>query len=123
MTMPVEKPKNFRGSLRRLVGELRPEALMVGVVMVARGHQRHLSASSAPKILGNATNSLFTGVIGKQLRQPGGHPSSRPIGGPAGRGPGPAGRHAVGHDTSPRASAWTSGRSAGSCSCSPSSTC
>jgi len=64
--MPVERPKDFRNTVRRLGRRLRPERIrIVFVVLMA-------SASVAftvfgPKILGNATDVLFNGVIGKRL--------------------------------------------------------
>jgi ATP-binding cassette subfamily B multidrug efflux pump len=62
----VEKSLNFLPSLRRLLGHLAPELLIVslavllaiaGVVMNVLG----------PKILGMATDVIFTGVLGKGL--------------------------------------------------------
>ena len=64
--MPVEKPKNFRGSLNRLVGELRPEAGRIVLVMALAIVSVAFSVA-APKILGNATNLIFEGVVGKQI--------------------------------------------------------
>ena len=64
--MPVAKPKNFRGSFRRLLGELRPERRLVIAVMLLAIVSVTL-AILGPKILGNATNLLFNGVVGKQL--------------------------------------------------------
>jgi ATP-binding cassette subfamily B multidrug efflux pump len=66
LAMPVEKPKDFRGTFRRLVGELRPErALILFVVVVA-----FLSTAGqvfGPKILGNGINKLMDGIVGKQM--------------------------------------------------------
>jgi len=60
------KSKDFRGSFRRLLGELRPErALVVGVMAFAVVSV--LFAVIGPKLLGNATNLIFEGVVGKQL--------------------------------------------------------
>jgi len=64
--MPTAKPKDFGGALRRLGGLLRRERLLIAVVLV-------LAVVSVafmivgPKILGNATNILFDGVISAQL--------------------------------------------------------
>ncbi len=64
LAMPVAKSKDFRGSFRRLLGELRPElprivlVLVLAVVSVA-------FAIVGPKILGTATDILFEGVVGK----------------------------------------------------------
>ena len=63
---PVEKSLNFLPSLKRLLGHLAPERMIlilvvllavVGVVMNVLG----------PKLLGMATDVIFTGVIGKSL--------------------------------------------------------
>ncbi|MGZ8438156.1 MAG: ABC transporter permease, partial [Candidatus Limnocylindrales bacterium] len=66
MGMPVAKPKNFRQSFRRLIGRLRPEAPLIVLVVVLAV----VSVSFAvigPKILGNATNDIFQGLISKNL--------------------------------------------------------
>jgi ATP-binding cassette subfamily B protein len=66
MGMPPAKPKDFRGSFRRLFGTLRPERpLIVGVIILAV-----ISVTLTvvgPKILGNAVNTIFDGALGKQL--------------------------------------------------------
>jgi ATP-binding cassette subfamily B protein len=64
--MPAAKSRNFRGSFGRLLGELRPERPLVVAVMVLAIVSVFL-AILGPKILGNATNILFEGVVGKQL--------------------------------------------------------
>ncbi len=64
--MPVAKPKDFRGSLRRLVGELRPESALIILVLALATCSVALSIAG-PKLLGNATNILFEGVVGKQM--------------------------------------------------------
>jgi ATP-binding cassette subfamily B multidrug efflux pump len=63
---PPAKSKDFRGSFRRLLGELRPEALLVAFVMVLAIVSVVL-AVLGPKILGTATDVLFAGVVGRQL--------------------------------------------------------
>ncbi len=66
MGMPAAKPKDFRGSFRRLVGTLQPEApLIVGVILLAIVSV--LFTVVGPKILGNAVNTIFDGALGKQL--------------------------------------------------------
>ena len=66
MGMPGEKSLNFKASLGRLVGVLRPEwpklaaVLLLGILSVAL-------AVTGPKVLGNATNVIFNGVVGSQL--------------------------------------------------------
>jgi ATP-binding cassette subfamily B protein len=60
------KPSDFRGALRRLVGELRPEALKISIV-IAFTILSVIFQVLAPKILANATNQLFQGVLGNYL--------------------------------------------------------
>jgi len=64
--MPAAKPKDFRGSLFRLARELHPERTLVLLVVALATCSVALSIAG-PKLLGNATNILFEGVIGKQL--------------------------------------------------------
>ncbi|HET9648083.1 MAG TPA: ABC transporter ATP-binding protein [Microlunatus sp.] len=62
----VEKSINFGPSLRRLIGHLHPERLvLVGVILLAVSGI--VMSVLGPKILGRATDVIFTGVIGKQL--------------------------------------------------------
>jgi len=66
MQAPAAKSKDFGSSFRRLLGELRPERMLIGGVIVLA----IISVAFAvigPKLLGNATNILFQGVIGKNL--------------------------------------------------------
>jgi len=64
--MPAEKSKDFRGSFRRLLGELRPERRQIVFVMLL-AIVSVTFAVIGPKLLGNATNVLFEGVVGKKL--------------------------------------------------------
>ncbi|MFI9721293.1 ABC transporter ATP-binding protein [Streptomyces sp. NPDC052396] len=63
---PTEKSMDFKGSSRRLLAQLRPErariliALSLGVGSVAL-------AVAGPKVLGHATDLIFSGVIGRQM--------------------------------------------------------
>jgi ATP-binding cassette, subfamily B, multidrug efflux pump len=63
---PAERAKDLRGTLRRLLSRLRPErawlaaAGLLGVTSVG-------FMVAGPEILGNATNVLFDGIVGKQL--------------------------------------------------------
>jgi ATP-binding cassette subfamily B protein len=63
---PPAKSKDFRGSFRRLLGELRPEAALVALVM-GLAIVSVVLAVIGPKILGTATDVLFAGVIGREL--------------------------------------------------------
>jgi len=66
MGMPVEKSKDFRGTFRRLVARLRPERVTIAVVAVLASASVVFSVIG-PKLIGNATNVIFDGVIGKTL--------------------------------------------------------
>jgi ATP-binding cassette subfamily B multidrug efflux pump len=66
MGMPVERSKDFRGTLRRLVGRLRPERLTIAIVAMLASASVVFSVIG-PKLIGNATNVIFEGVIGKTL--------------------------------------------------------
>jgi len=64
--VPAPKSKDFKGSLKRLAGYLRPQAVLIAIVLVLA------TASVAfnivgPKLLGNATQLVFEGVVGSQL--------------------------------------------------------
>ncbi len=66
MQAPAAKSRNFGPSFRRLLGELRQERVLIAIVMILAT----ISVTFAvigPKLLGNATNVLFEGVIGKNL--------------------------------------------------------
>jgi ATP-binding cassette subfamily B multidrug efflux pump len=64
--LPPEKPKDFQGSFRRLIGTLRPEAPRIVLVILLAVLSVACSVVG-PKILGNATDILFEGVVGKQI--------------------------------------------------------
>ncbi len=64
--VPVVKARDFRGSFRRLLGELRPERAWVALVVVL-GVVSVLFAIVGPKLLGDATNVVFDGAIGAQM--------------------------------------------------------
>jgi ATP-binding cassette subfamily B protein len=66
MGMPAEKSKDFRGTLRQLVGRLRPERLTIAIVAVLASASVLFSVIG-PKLIGNATNVIFEGVIGRSL--------------------------------------------------------
>ena len=68
MFMPPEKAKNFRASLRRLVGELRPETRRVALVMVV-SIVSVVGTIFGPKILATGMNQLIDGLVGKMLGQ------------------------------------------------------
>ena len=62
MTMPMEKAKNFKGTLKRLVGYLEPQKtrfLAVGILAVVST----VFSIFGPKILGKATTKIADGVV------------------------------------------------------------
>jgi ATP-binding cassette subfamily B multidrug efflux pump len=61
-----EKPKNFKKSLKRLLGRLRPERTMLIIVILLAVVSVTCSVA-APKILAQATNLIFSGSVSKQL--------------------------------------------------------
>src|SRR6185437_14905734 len=64
--LPPEKPRNMRASLIRLMGNLRPELPKIVLVLVLAVASVTCSVVG-PKILGNATDILFDGVVSKQI--------------------------------------------------------
>ncbi|MEO3925227.1 ABC transporter ATP-binding protein [Micromonosporaceae bacterium B7E4] len=64
--MPAEKSMNFGPSARRLLGLLRPHRLSLTAVILLAIVSVGLSVAG-PKILGYATDVIFSGLIGKQL--------------------------------------------------------
>jgi len=66
MSMPVERPKDFGNTVRRLGRRLRPESIRIALVISMASGSVAFTVFG-PKILGNATDVLFNGVIGKRL--------------------------------------------------------
>ena len=66
MAIPTQKAMNFKDSLRRLLGELRPERARLGMV-VALTTVSVVAVVAAPKVLGRATDVIFRGVVGQLL--------------------------------------------------------
>lgn len=68
--MPTQKAKDFKGTLRRLVGYLEPHrpALMV---VLACGVMGTLFTVLGPRLLGLATTKVFEGFVAKQRGVPG----------------------------------------------------
>ena len=64
---PVEKSVNFFPSLRRLLGHLAPERMILILVVLLAVIGIAMNVIG-PKILGSATDVIFTGVIGKDLQ-------------------------------------------------------
>ena len=63
---PAAKSKDFKGSLNRLLGELRRERKVLVSVLILLTSSVTIGAFG-PKILGRATNEIFNGFIGKRL--------------------------------------------------------
>ncbi|MFH5186884.1 ABC transporter ATP-binding protein [Paenibacillus sp. TAB 01] len=70
MGMPVQKAKNFKGTLRRLAGYLKPHRMALLTVLAAAILSAVFSTVS-PKILGKATTKLFEGIMMKAHNVPG----------------------------------------------------
>lgn len=66
--MPVAKSKDFKGSAKRLAGLLRPHRTMIATVIVLAIVSVALS-TIGPRILGEATNVLFRGIISQELTE------------------------------------------------------
>ncbi|WP_305782492.1 ABC transporter ATP-binding protein [Symbioplanes lichenis] len=64
--MPAEKLEDFRGSLKRLLGMLKPQRMLVGLVLLLGIASVGLSVAG-PKVLGHATDIIFDGVVSKDL--------------------------------------------------------
>ena len=64
--MPAEKPSDLPGTLRRMVSELRVERVRI-ITAVIFGLLATAGMVAGPKMLGNATNVIFDGVVGAML--------------------------------------------------------
>ncbi len=63
---PAGKTRDVRKTLRQLIERLRPESRLLGVVVVL-GSVSVAFSVIGPKILGNATNIIFEGIVGKMF--------------------------------------------------------
>ena len=63
---PVEKSLNFSASAKRLLGMMRPERVILWV-MLAFGVISVALSVLGPWLLGRATDIIFAGVVGQQL--------------------------------------------------------
>lgn len=70
MGMPVEKAKDFKGTLKRLIQYLRPHKVQLAAVLVMAILSTVFSIFS-PKVMGKATTKLFEGVMAKIQQVPG----------------------------------------------------
>jgi ATP-binding cassette, subfamily B, multidrug efflux pump len=64
--MSTEKALDFAGSSKRLLRSLAPERLLIGIA-VTMGVVSVTLSVIGPKVLGNVTNLIFTGVISARL--------------------------------------------------------
>jgi ATP-binding cassette, subfamily B, multidrug efflux pump len=69
--VPAQKAKNFKGTLVRLLGYLRPHQTAL-VVVTAAGAIGTVFSVLGPKILGLATTKIFEGFLAKASGAPGG---------------------------------------------------
>ncbi|HYL07355.1 MAG TPA: ABC transporter ATP-binding protein [Candidatus Udaeobacter sp.] len=65
---PAGKTKNLRATLGKLLGRLRPEGRLLAFVVVL-GSASVAFSVIGPRIIGNATNVIFNGIVGKMLGQ------------------------------------------------------
>ncbi|MGO4237235.1 ABC transporter ATP-binding protein [Pseudarthrobacter sp. YAF2] len=66
MNVPAEKAMNFSGSAKRLLATLRPERLWLVLVLFMAVAGVALQVIG-PRLLGEGTNLIFSGVVSKQL--------------------------------------------------------
>ncbi len=71
MGLPAAKSKDFRGAMRRLLGQLGPELPLIAIVVVLAVVSVTF-AVIGPKLLGEATNRIFAGALSTQLQIPAG---------------------------------------------------
>jgi ATP-binding cassette, subfamily B, multidrug efflux pump len=62
--MPTEKLQDFKGSTKRLLGLMKPQRMLVGVVLLFGIASVFLSVLG-PKLLGRGTDIIFAGVVSK----------------------------------------------------------
>ncbi|MET7574271.1 ABC transporter ATP-binding protein [Streptomyces sp. NPDC005492] len=65
-TGPDARSMDFKVSGKRLVGQFRPERLTIGILLVCVVFSVGLNVVG-PKILGNATDLVFAGIVGRQM--------------------------------------------------------
>jgi ATP-binding cassette subfamily B protein len=66
LTQPTAKAKDFKGTMRRLAGELKPDRTLLLVVVILAVASVGF-AVVGPRILGHATNIIFEGVISQRF--------------------------------------------------------
>jgi ATP-binding cassette, subfamily B, multidrug efflux pump len=68
--VPTQKAKNFKGTLVRLLGYLRPYRASLVVIVIA-GAIGTVFSVLGPKVLGLATTKIFEGFIARASGAPG----------------------------------------------------
>ncbi|MBV7363403.1 ABC transporter ATP-binding protein/permease [Actinomycetaceae bacterium TAE3-ERU4] len=63
---PAQKSKNFKATVHRLITQLKPESLRLGIIIVLVTIAVGTSVA-APKLLGNATNLVFEGIFSQKI--------------------------------------------------------
>ncbi len=66
MTLPAEKARDFKGTFKRLLRRLRPERLVIAVVLGLAVVSVFFQVLG-PWLLGQATNVIFGGVVGEMI--------------------------------------------------------
>jgi len=64
--MPVEKPKDFKGTFRRLLGYLKPRRVQLIAIFLMAALSTVFNILS-PKIMGKATTRLFEGIVAQVM--------------------------------------------------------
>ena len=65
---PGQRSENFGPNLRRLLGELRPEWLLLTLALIASA-AGVVASVAAPRVLGHGTDLIFNGVVGTMIAQ------------------------------------------------------
>lgn len=63
---PGQRSENFGPNLRRLIGELRPDRLLLVLALVASA-AGVVASVAAPRVLGHGTDLIFNGVVGQMI--------------------------------------------------------
>lgn len=68
--MPAQKARDFKGTLRRLLGYLAPHRAAL-IVVLAAGAVSTLFSVVGPKLMGMVTTKIFEGYLAREVGQPG----------------------------------------------------
>ena len=64
---PDQRSMDFKGSGKRLLAQFRPERVTLYAMLLRGRAERRRSAVVGPKILGQATDLVFAGIVGRQM--------------------------------------------------------